>query len=236
MKTIEISDALYGKIVERRSKPEEDIDSILKRIFNVRLRGISEPKKIVFVGEAAVGKSTIRKTFFEYFNPQDLLDNSLEPTRGLEFFQYDLFDLNCSVLDTSGQELRDWIQNQQEEAFSEADYIVFVASAPDFNKIRAEIYNLLQEITLLANFYAQDIIVALFIHKIDLLAQEDLDDFITECREYHRQFEKGEETDIPLFFTSIKSDFLSRLNIAFMKLFRIDSLILPDYKKYLNDF
>ena len=41
-------------------------------------------KKIVIIGPPNAGKTTLRKIFFEGENSTSLLENSLEPTHGVE--------------------------------------------------------------------------------------------------------------------------------------------------------
>ncbi|MCK4380178.1 MAG: 50S ribosome-binding GTPase, partial [Candidatus Lokiarchaeota archaeon] len=63
------------------------------------------PEKITLIGRAGVGKTSIIKVMFEGENPKDLINNPLEPTRGIIPKIYSWMDIELSIFDTSGQEL-----------------------------------------------------------------------------------------------------------------------------------
>lgn len=236
MKNIEISEEFYNYILSKKSNESEDFESILKKIIHFYDFNKSILKKVVFIGEAGVGKSTIRKILFDYTDPDKLIKTSLEPTRGLEFFSYSIFETKCSVIDTSGQEIFSWLDMESEQVFPESDIVVFVVDATYYLNNTHETYDLLKKIIMIARSHSKNATISLFLHKIDLINQNELEKFKEYAFREHKIFEMAEETDVPLFFTSIKEPYVQWLNIAFIKLLRIESLILPNYKKFLDDY
>ncbi len=59
-------------------------------------------KKMLILGRAGTGKTTIKKVIFEGKDPNDLLYNPLQPTRGLSPSVYSWLDLNLGFFDSSG--------------------------------------------------------------------------------------------------------------------------------------
>ena len=56
-------------------------------------------KKILLLGRASVGKSTLKEMILEGKNPDDLLIQSRAPTRGIETSIYSWLDLELSVFE-----------------------------------------------------------------------------------------------------------------------------------------
>lgn len=85
-------------------------------------------KKILLLGRAGVGKSSLKKIIFEGRNPDELLIHSLAPTRGIETSAYSWLDLELSVFDTSGQELKNLLEDESEQllAFGGVDIVIYV--------------------------------------------------------------------------------------------------------------
>ena len=97
-------------------------------------------KKIIFTGPPQVGKTTLRKIFFEGENPTKLLEYSLTPTHGQETILLKLQE-NVGVFDLAGQENHRWMETEAKSVFIDADIIICVLdiSAPldtmmDFTK------------------------------------------------------------------------------------------------------
>src|SRR6056297_2894433 len=84
-------------------------------------------RKIVLAGPMEVGKSTLRKWFFEGTPAYQLLENPLEPTMGFETFNYKLFK-KLGVFDLAGQELARWF-NGEATIFNNSDVIINVLDA-----------------------------------------------------------------------------------------------------------
>ena len=57
--------------------------------------------KILILGRAGTGKTSIKKIVFEGLDPKDLLYNPLEPTRGISPSVYSWLDLKIGLFDSS---------------------------------------------------------------------------------------------------------------------------------------
>ncbi|MHA1560631.1 MAG: GTPase domain-containing protein, partial [Promethearchaeota archaeon] len=82
-------------------------------------------KKIVFTGPPKVGKTTLRKIFFEGENPSKLLEYSLTPTHGKESILLKLKE-NVGIFDLAGQENERWFETDEKSVFFDADIIIIV--------------------------------------------------------------------------------------------------------------
>ncbi|TXT67651.1 MAG: hypothetical protein BAJALOKI1v1_30012 [Promethearchaeota archaeon] len=58
--------------------------------------------KLVLVGKAGAGKTSIKQAIFEMRNPDDLIIYPLDPTRGINTSNYSWMDVDINVFDTSG--------------------------------------------------------------------------------------------------------------------------------------
>ena len=234
MKKIEISDELYREILKFKEHADEPIEDVIARMLKLRAVPITRTVKLVFVGEAAVGKSSIREYFFDNKDPDLLEKGSLEPTRGIEYHTYEILDLQCSVVDTSGQEIGDWMQERAQEVFAEADFIILVTGAPEFSEKYSENYDLLKEIMKGAEASSKDAELVMFVHKMDLLSPLETVELQQLATREHEVFKVAEEKEIPLYYTSIVSPYDKWLNIAFTELLRIGNLLSTNYRDFLD--
>ncbi len=85
--------------------------------------------KIILIGPSGVGKTTLRKIFFEQENPLKLLNQTLEPTRGVETRIYDI-EGAIAIHDLAGQQLEEWF-TQSFDIFSSTDLIIVVLNSSD---------------------------------------------------------------------------------------------------------
>ncbi len=233
VKNVKISEEFY-KFVMKKKHGKESFEDILRRIIQIREVNPSKTKKLVLIGDAGVGKSTIRETFFGFDEPQELLKNSLEPTRGIEHFSYTYFDMKVGIMDTAGQEIHQWLNVESERVFSGADHVIYVVDSSQFFKNQKEIYDILYQIINILKIQSPNAIVSLFSHKCDLIPDLDFNDFRDEVIDYHKTFQINERTDVPLFFTSIKERYIKWLNFAFMNIFYVESEALPRYYGFLD--
>lgn len=86
--------------------------------------------KLVLVGPAAAGKTTFKRVFFEQANPLKLLDQGLNPTRGIENTIFSRFSETIGVWDLAGQELAAWLGDGR-GVFHHSSVVVFMMSAID---------------------------------------------------------------------------------------------------------
>jgi len=129
------------------------------------------PKKILLIGRASVGKTSIKKIIFEGQNSKDLIIHPLEPTRGITSSIYSWMDLELVIFDTSGQELPFLLQDEKKQikAFDNADVIIYVFDYPSWASDSQEIKEEIKEIeNLISRNYIEAKFV-LFFHKIDLI-------------------------------------------------------------------
>lgn len=172
-------------------------------------------KKILLLGRASTGKTTIKKIIFEGINPKDLLYNSLEPTRGITPSVYSWLDLNLGLFDSSGQELQFILinDNEQKLAFENSDAIIYIFDyqiwISNSREIIAEIKNIAD--TIKKNSYSSKFF--LFLHKIDLINEETRESEILKLEKSIK-----EKIDSPIFFTSIYPNLIYSLYNAFYKI------------------
>src|SRR4030042_4362596 len=107
-------------------------------------------KKLLLLGRAGTGKTSIKKIIFEGSNPNNLLYYPLEPTRGINPSIYSWLDLNLGLFDSAGQEL-DFLlkdENEQKIAFENTDMIIYLIDYQLWLQRSKEILN---EIQLISN-------------------------------------------------------------------------------------
>ena len=80
--------------------------------------------KILLIGPSGVGKTTLKKIFFEQSNPIQLLKESLEPTVDKVTTKYDIGGI-IAIHDLAGQQINHWLSDSP-QAFYEADLIICV--------------------------------------------------------------------------------------------------------------
>ncbi|MHA1519752.1 MAG: ADP-ribosylation factor-like protein [Promethearchaeota archaeon] len=181
--------------------------------------------KVVMLGRAGVGKTTLKKIFFERANPLLLLKNSLEPTIGAESNLYDM-GLKLAVHDLAGQELNSWLDEEQ-YVFDSSDVIFIILDSSDDWDGNIEIHNRLRQI-LQKNHVASSI--SLIFHKVDLLTNlqfENLKKNIAALR-------KSVAINVGLYFSSIKEEFILDTFHAFVDALKIglcrrENCVFQDY-------
>ncbi len=139
-------------------------------------------KKILLLGRAGVGKSSIRLTVFEGKNPQELLLNPLEPTRGISPKQYSWVDVDIGLFDTSGQELSALLQDEDEQnlAFTNSDMVIYIFDYKSWSTNQDSIINEMKSILQLINEKYKDTRISAFLHKIDKISEDTREDEIDQ--------------------------------------------------------
>jgi len=172
--------------------------------------GIAIPAtKIILIGPSNVGKTTLRKIFFEQENPLKLLNESLEPTMGHETTIYDIEGL-FEVHDLGGWQFKLSLSEQQSESWStenfdlfyKTDLIITMVDATDGWEENKKFWERI-------NFQRQRIcpnahLIILF-HKVDLL-----DDIQKQQLDWNISTIFAGEHDITAFTSSIVPDFFPR--------------------------
>ena len=187
-------------------------------------------KKILILGRAGAGKTTIKKVIFEGKDPKDLLYNPLQPTRGLSPSVYSWLDLNLGFFDSSGQELNNLLDDEIERslAFENASIIIYVFDYPSWNFQQEEIIEEIKKILEIIKESGNEAQLILFNHKIDLIKKysEIFDEEIHRIKIHIKK-----ELNLPLYFTSINHEMIYSTYNAFCEIL---SMISPE-SNYLKD-
>lgn len=189
-------------------------------------------RKLLILGRAGTGKSTIKKIVFEGANPKELISNPLEPTRGISPSVHSWLDLNLGVFDTSGQELAEMLDNEAEQqmAFENSDIIIYLMDFPNWMSNSKEIIIELKKIKkiILNNDYQAGLV--LFLHKIDLINLDKRQETLQSIELIINQ-----ELDLPLYFTSIYPSLIYNTYNAFYSLLSNFSEDNAEIKRILDE-
>ena len=123
-------------------------------------------KKITLVGPPNSGKTTIVRVFFEMVNPIKILEESVDPSKGLNSNMFSLFDDKLGIFDLAGQENDNWF-TRDSEVFSGSDLIICIfditTSLDSILRFLINIINLKKRLNL--DFCK----IIIFLHKRDLV-------------------------------------------------------------------
>ena len=123
-------------------------------------------KKIVFTGPPDVGKTTIKKVFFDHTSPVSLLKNPLQPSRGVNSRVYSTFNFYLGIFDLAGQENKNWFSNKGKDVFTESNIIICVFDIR--NTLESIIQFLMGIYKLKKELHLNSCQIIAFLHKIDL--------------------------------------------------------------------
>ena len=175
-------------------------------------------KKILLLGRAGVGKSTLKEMIFEGRNPDDLLIQSLAPTRGIETSVYSWLDLELSIFDTSGQELKNLLKDESEQllAFGGVDIVIYIFDYEIWHSDSQEISDQIKEINIIMRKINKQAQLMLILHKIDLIPKI----IRNNVRILIHQIQSI--VNLPLkqsiYFTSIDQDYIYSVHNAFSEI------------------
>lgn len=172
-------------------------------------------KKILLLGRAGTGKTSINKIIFEGWPPKDLLYNPLEPTRGITPSVHSWLDLKIGLFDSAGQELNYLLQDEDEQlrAFENTDVVIYLIDFSTWMSIQKEIVNEINQIQKILGKMEEKTEFILFFHKIDLINQLTRDKVIIDLREKIET-----QVNNKLYFTSIHPDLIYTLYNAFYEI------------------
>lgn len=185
--------------------------------------------KILILGRAGTGKTSIKKIVFEGLDPKDLLYTPLEPTRGISPSVYSWLDLKIGLFDSSGQELSFLLENEDDQehilAFENNDYIIYIFDYTGWLENNDEILDDINKIRKIidARLYSTQLI--LFFHKIDLIMDKTLDKI---KKELESTFQNS------LYYTSIHPDKIYGLYNAFYEILSEKSQETSNLKRILD--
>lgn len=157
-------------------------------------------KKIIFIGPASAGKTTLRKIFFEGESCKKLIKHSLEPTHGQDSIILDLQE-KIGIFDLAGQENDSWLDGESNAVFIGAALIIVVVdSSVDFDVN----LDFIKRVISVRDELSPDSIIYVLNHKIDLIDTQQLYDlrYLAEDRLYYQK-------NCKIAYTSIKSDYFA---------------------------
>ena len=164
---------------------------------------MKESKKMVLVGPPGVGKTSIYNSFFEMGNPKTLLDDSLEPTRGINSSLYSLFDSHFGVFDLAGQENDLWLSTNR-DIFNNSNLIICIFEV--MTSLESIISFLVKILQIKKRLHLSECKIITFIHKIDLVEPSYVFHKIKAIDNFFKtQYRRGQEIEI--YKTSITEEF-----------------------------
>jgi len=192
-------------------------------------------KKILLLGRAGVGKSTLKEIIFEGRDPDDLLIQSLPPTRGIETSVYSWLDLELSVFDTSGQELKSLLEDESEQilAFEGVDIVIYVFDYEIWHSDSGEISDEINEINKILRKINKQAQLILILHKIDLIPKTIRNN--TKIFLHQIQYIVNLPIKYSLYFTSIDQDHIYSVHNAFSEIISRFSKINFSIKKSIDN-
>ena len=164
---------------------------------------MKESKKMVLVGPAGVGKTSIYNSYFEMSNPKTLLDEPLEPTRGVNSSSYSLFNSHFGIFDLAGQENDLWLSTNQ-DIFNNSNLVICIFDV--MNSLELIISFLIKILQIKKRLHLSECKIITFIHKIDLVEPSYVFHKIKAIADFFKsQYRRGQEIDI--YKTSIAEEF-----------------------------
>ena len=194
--------------------PEEDRISYITKNIEIFFKKTTE-RKILLLGHAGVGKTTIKEIIFEGHDPQDLLINPHSPTRGIKPSVYSWLDLSLGVFDSSGQELNGILNNNRTQfiAFEKTDTIIYIFDITIWASKSKQIISEIQAIKDIIKTRSYDTKIILFLHKIDQMHPSNRESDINDLKnEIQNLF------NLPIYFTSIYPDLIYGVYNAFYEI------------------
>lgn len=190
-------------------------------------------RKIVIIGPSGVGKSTIKTMFFEGVSSEELLSNPLEPTYGLEYFNYDWLDLDVGIADLAGQEIDRFLDEPTDfemNPFLGADLVLFIFDADFWQSDSKKVVTYLNQVDLQLKDNNSNATIHVFCHKIDLIEEENRDKFQNEVK-YTLPLQGNNQ----IYFTSIKPHLISNLIRAMQSIMGAISPRMSDIEAILYE-
>ena len=161
-------------------------------------------KKLVLVGPSGVGKTTIKKIFFDKRSPTQLLKMPLEPSRGINSDAYSYLNSHLGIFDLAGQENKTWFSKKGSEIFERSNAIICIFDISNSLELIIEflimIHKLKEELDL------SKCHISAFLHKADKVDPSYINKKIRRIKEFFAtQQIMGDEFQI--FSTSIMKNY-----------------------------
>ncbi len=180
-------------------------------------------RKLVFVGPPGVGKTTLRKIFFEGEHSSHLLKYSLKPTHGLESIILNLNE-DIGIFDLAGQENEKWLEGKGKKVFYDAENIIIVVEAKASFE---DIYNFTRKIIKIREESYGFTYITLLVHKIDLLDKGEL---VIKRKKINELFKN--KLNFSVEFTSITRDYFLHTYSVFINIISAALSELTTLKKF----
>ncbi len=160
-------------------------------------------KKIVLIGRASVGKTSLIKSIFEGEDAQKLILYPLEPTRGINNYTFAWMDLKLGVFDTSGQELPFILFEKKDQniAFDRATAIIYIMDFCSWILEQQDIIEEIKSIFDIKEIREKEAKFYIIFHKIDLIHKTN--HLFLKNFEYQIRSELKLPSEIKIFFTSL---------------------------------
>ncbi len=175
-------------------------------------------RKLLLLGRAGVGKSTLKKIIFEGEDPSELLLHSLEPTRGIETSNYSWLDLELSIFDTSGQELDHLLKEESEQiiAFGNTAAVIYIFDYNNWQSNSQDIADEIKEVHEIIKRNNKEAKLMIIFHKIDLIPKAIRNN--VKILTYQIQNIVNLPIESLLYFTSIDEDYIYSIHNAFSEI------------------
>jgi len=192
-------------------------------------------KKVLLVGRPAMGKTTIEKVIFRNEDPNDLLLFPLESTIDIQYSTHRLLDLKISLVDTAGQSLPIYLNNEEKqmELFGDTSALIYVF---DYNIWLLKPQEIIDDIKAIYhinenNKYGAKIF--LFFNKIDLIYQVNAKKLNLLRNQILNQLDLPFELQI--YFTSLHPELIHTTYNAFFDIISNFSAETSNLKDIVNE-
>jgi len=213
------------------------IPKIKRKIYFVENLGLffketATTKKILLVGRAATGKSSIKEVIFEGKLPQEIISNPLEPTRGLTPSVYSWLDIDLGIFDSAGQELSYLLEDKNEQilAFENTDIILYIFDYLMWIENKEAIFVDIKKISEIIEQESYKAKMMLFLHKIDLIDDKSREKIIDDIKSQVEDL-----LNLQIYFTSLYPNLIYNTYNAFYEILSTDSIETTYIKEILDE-